>query len=355
MDSIRVTLFVFLALISSVVSAGTAENLYTSEQLVPQQHGQPTLKQVRQGLSDVLVKVAGSRSVLAKPVVLERSRDAKRMLQQFGYRAARKAISSGSGSDQVAYILKLDFDERAVNDLLAMAGERPLGSVRPSVVVWLAAQQQGGRDYVSPDSYIYDKVVAAADKRGLPLRQPLLDLTDQRALPLSDLWGLFDGSVQRASERYAPDAILAGRLLQTSSGRWQMEWQLLDGDKQERFTTRGSLNGQIPNVMEKVADQLFAALQGSGFTYRLEGLTVKVGNVNSLSDYIDIVDYLKTIPAVTAVHTASMSENMLELTIELNGNLEQFENALALQPRLIPSQATSDDLVGMTLNYYWQR
>lgn len=355
MDSIRVTFFVFLAFISSTVSAGVAQNLYSSEQLVPQQYGEPNLKQVRQGLSDVLVKVAGNRRILSQPIVLERARNAKRMLQQFGYRAAQQALSSSGGRAEVAYVLKLDFDPQAVDQLLSMAGERPLGALRPSVVVWLAAQQQGSRDYVAPNGYIYDHVVSAAAKRGLPVRLPLLDLTDQRALPLSDLWGLFDSSIKEASVRYSTDAILAGRMIQTSSGRWRYEWLLIEGDKQQRFSTRGAVKSQISDMMEQTADTLFAALQGSGFSYRLEGLKVRISHVNSLSDYVDIIDYMKSIAAVTEVNTKGLLDGSLELMIELDGNLEQFEHAVSLQPRLIPAEVSGEGLLGLTLNYRWQR
>jgi hypothetical protein len=354
MDSIRVFFLFLLVIISPISVAEASEELYSSEQLVSRQFGEPSLKQVRQGLQDVLVKVAGNRDVLSKPVILEQTRSAKRMLQQFGYRAAQQAIEP-DGQAKVAYILRLDFDSRAVDQMLEAAGERPLGALRPSLVVWLAAQQRGQRDYVSPDGYIYDKVKAAAAKRGLPLRLPLLDLSDQRALPVSDLWGLFDSSIQDASARYRADAVLAGRMIQTSSGNWLYEWLLLQGGKPERFSGNGSLNSEIPEVMDQTADKLFAALKGSGFSYRLEGLAVRISSVNTLSDYIDIVDYMKSITAVTAVHTVMMQENTLELMVELDGNLEQFEHALGLQPQLVPTESVGQDLTGLTLNYRWLR
>ncbi|MGB0467647.1 MAG: DUF2066 domain-containing protein [Pontibacterium sp.] len=355
MDSIRVTLLVFLGLFSTLSSAGVAENLYSSEQRVAEQHGQPGTQQIRQGLSDVLVKVAGNRSILSLPVVLERTRNAKHMLQQFGYRAAAQAVLPEGGGAEEAYILTLDFDPQAVNQLLAEAGKRPLGELRPSLVVWLAEQRQGARDYSLPDGYIYEQVKTAANKRGLPIRTPLLDLTDQRALPLSDLWGLFDGSVRAASARYGADALLAGRLIQTASGSWHYEWLLIEGDQQQRYSARGALKSQIPEMIEKTADKLFAALQGTGFSYRMEGLEVRISNVSSLSDYIDIVDYLQSIPAVTAVHTGSVSGSVLLLTIELEGNLEQFEHALSLQPHLTLTEAAGESLMGLTLNYRWQK
>lgn len=354
MDSIRVFFLFLLVIISPVSMAGAAEDLYSSEQLVVQQYGEPSLKQVRQGLQDVLVKVAGNRDILSRPIILERTRKAKQVLQQFAYRTAQKAIEP-DGRAEEAFVLTLDFDPRAVNQILAAAGQRPLGAVRPSLVVWLAAQQRDQRDYVSPDGYIYAKVKAAAAKRGLPLRLPLLDLSDQRALPVSDLWGLFDTSIKDASSRYRADAVLAGRMIQTSSGNWRYEWLLLQGGKQQRFSGNGSLNSEIPEVIDQTTDTLFAALSGNGFNYRLEGLTVRISSVNTLSDYIDIVEHMKSITAVTAVHTVAMQENTLELTIELDGNLEQFEHALSLQPQLVPAETTGEDLTGLTLNFRWLR
>lgn len=354
MDSIRVFFLSLLVLISPIATAGVAEDLYSSEQLVARQYGEPSTKLVRQGLQDVLVKVAGNRDVLSQPIILEGSRNAKRMLQQFGYRAAQRAVEA-DGQAQVAYILKLDFDQAAVDNLLASAGKKPLGVVRPSLVVWLAAQRQGQRDYLSPDGYIYEEIRTAAAKRGLPLRLPLLDLADQRTLPVSDLWGLFESSISDASARYRADAILAGRLIQTSSGNWSYQWLLINGENAQRFSGSGAINRELPDVIDQTADKLFSALTGSGFSYRLEGLEVRISNVNTLSDYIDIIDYMHSLPAVTSVHTVAMQQNTLQLSIELDGNLEQLEQLLSLQPQLVPAETTGEDLTGLTLNYRWLR
>lgn len=354
MESIRVFLLACLACFSPLAAAGTAVNLYSSEQLVAQQFGEPSLTLVRQGLSDVLVKVAGNRDILSEPVILDGTKNAKSLLQQFGYQAAKRAVEP-NGDAQEGYLLTLDFDPAAVNRLLDKAGERPMGDVRPTLLVWLAAQEQGQQDYLSPDGYIYAKVKQVAAQRGLPLQVPLLDLQDQSAMPVSDLWGLFESSLAGASERYRPDAVLAGRLIQTPSGSWHYEWLLMNGDKQERFSGKGAVNAEITRVIEKATDTLFAALQESDFSYRMDGLELNISNVNNVADYIEVTDYLRSLPTVVAVHTVGMQSNALTLNIELDGNLEQFEHTLGLQPRLAATGNSGADMMGVTLNYRWQK
>lgn len=354
MDSIRIVFLLLLTVVTTCARAGGIDALYSSEQVVAQQQGEPSLRQVRQGLSDVLVKVAGSADVLSRPPVLAQLDNARSLLRRFGYSVAPGAVEQ-SGQAQRAYALTLDFDQAGVDQLLERAGERPLGSFRPTLMVWLAAQQQGGRDYVSPDGYIYQQVEREAARRGLPLRTPLLDLQDQQRLPVSDLWGLFSQSIVEASSRYKADAILAGRLIQTTSGGWHYEWTLIQSGKEQRFSASGSLESQIPEVINNAADTLFASLRGSGFSYQLEGLALSVSNVTSLTDYLSLVDYLKTLPTVTSVQTIAAEGSHVQLMITLDGNLEQLEQALRLQPNLIPAEIVGEQEGGLTLNYRWQR
>ncbi len=350
MDRIRLIFLSVLLLCSATLSAAGTE-LYRAQLLVGAQSGQPGSAEVRSGLEAVLVKVAGDRDVLRNVAVRNGLENPYAYLRQFGYSQSNQVIGAEEGTARRAYQLVLDYDQRAIDRLLASADRKPLGN-RPTLMVWLAAQQFGPRDYVAPGGQIYQLFEAAAEQRGLPLQQPLLDLTDQQMLPAADIWGLFADSIEQASRRYRADAVLAGRMVQRGADSWSIDWLLISGSQQQRFTGSGGLTEEVQAMIELAADTLFASLGGGGVAEQPGELSVTIDNVVTLSDYMAIVDYLATVPAVGAVNPAEVAASRLRLRVRLEGHVEQFEQALRLEPRLVPV----DNLDGSYgLAYRWQR
>ena len=83
---------------------------------------------------------------------------------------------------------------------------------------------------VSGDSTpeIVDLLEQASIKLGVPILFPLMDLEDQQKISFTDIWGGFSGAIHDASERYATEALLVGRILQARNGLWSARWNLYD-------------------------------------------------------------------------------------------------------------------------------
>jgi len=348
-------LIMLFMLAAGAVQAGEVAGLYSSRLLVPAQHSKPTTDQLASGLAGVLIKVAGSRNILGKPVVQQALQAPDALLGGFAYRKTGQAIKDASGTQQPAQALALDFDSTLVDKLLRQANERPIGAQRPTLMLWLAAEQYNQRDYLSADNRLVGTLMRRAASRGLPVQLPLFDLTDQQNLPVSDLWGLFRDGIEQASSRYRPDVTLAGRMMPLPGGNWYIEWLLLGQGAAQRFTTEGNSEEALGAAVEQVSDKLFSALAGASDSNYMEGLQLDITNVRTLADYAAVVGYLNRLTMVTGVVVEQVEGTRLLLRVQLDGRVEQLERAVRLEPRMAPVNAgVPVDENRLFLRYRWQ-
>ncbi len=350
-------LVVLLTGIYSMAQAATVRGLYTAEMLVPEQLAQPALEQLQAGLRTVLIKVSGNSHVVNKPAVVEAFKQPSAWLNQFGYQATQTPVSAGDGREVLGHRLLLEFDPVLINQLLQQSGMRAIGHARPVLLVWLV-QQRGSavRDFVSPESQIYTELKQEADLRALPLTIPLLDLNDQNALDVSDLWGFFRDSIQQASERYQPDGILVGRLLQSSGGGWQTEWLLLKDGQARSISPSGSLSEQLQQVMDESADFALASLGGSQFNYVETGLQLEVANIVDIEDYLGLLDYLRQLPPVDRVRVSGIDADRVLFRVELQGGVQALEQAVRLNPHMArTARLNSSNAEETVYSYRWQQ
>ena len=347
--------FFLLMLLTGSLRAGEVSGLYNNSLLVPAQNSVPTAEQLRAGLAAVLIKVSGSRNILGKPAVRQALQTPDSMLRGYSYQGTNQAIADESGNQQPAQALALEFDATLVDKLLRTARERPLGAQRPTLMLWLASEQRNQRDYLSSDNRLLQPFLAQAAARGLPIQLPLLDLTDQQNLPVSDLWGLFADGIGQASRRYRPDAILAGRMMPMPGGSWYVEWLLESQGQAMRFTTDGNGDEALALAADQVADQLFSALSGASDSAYMEGLQLDITNVRTLRDYAAVVDYLNKLSVVTSVVVEQVDGTRLLLRVQLDGPAQQLERAIRLEPRMAPMDAgLPSGGERISLRYRWQ-
>ncbi|MCW8887382.1 MAG: DUF2066 domain-containing protein, partial [Motiliproteus sp.] len=193
-----------------------------------------------------------------------------------------------------------------------------------------------------------------AELRGLPIFRPLMDLQDEQALPVSDAWGFFADSIRKASARYQSDAIMVGRLYRDHSGAWKSQWQLIWPQEVMGFDGSGdALEQQLALAVETAADRLFADYVKPSHGFDEGGLRVQVSGVKGLDDYFQISNYLKELPAVSAVMLQSLQQDQLVLRLLVDGSAKQIQNSITLNQRFRPDVdfGATDDSV---LRYRWQ-
>ncbi|MDO6593998.1 DUF2066 domain-containing protein [Neptuniibacter sp. 1_MG-2023] len=351
MDVLRtycITLLVFVfAVVTPVAHAGTMSNLYSVELPVNAETQAPTDAQITEGLKQVLVKVSGKRSLNTHPVIRQQLQTPSTFLQQFSFTSR---IIAGQNVTR----LLLDYNSAAVDHLITQTGVKPLGIQRPTLLVWLVSDQQGYQDFVSADSVEINLLNSTARARGLPIQLPLLDLQDQTAIQVSDVWGLFEDAVQASSIRYRPDAVIAARLQKSNSGVIQLEAIFLTDGKVERLSYSGNAESVLTQMVDTISDQLFNPVVSHDLSYFQSGVAVKVSNINSLSNYVQMTDFLKSLPIVRTLKPERVMGGDVVLRLELDGSEKQLQQAIGVEPR-IQAMDQQLDLNGFKiLSYRWQ-
>lgn len=346
MDMIRSLFVVFLLLNTGVSNAGQLSDLYQSSIRVAAPAEAPSQSELITGLKQVVVKVAGNRDILAHPQFVQQLPAAPGMLQQYNYKPL--------GGDSAAADLVLSFTPQAVDGLILSTGIKPLGPQRPTLLVWLAADRDGVQDFVSPEAPLYVEFQRSAERRGLDLQLPLLDLDDQQALQVTDLWGFFAEPIQKAAQRYRPDAVLVGRIQAAQGTLNSVEWLLLDGADALRISSSGGVDKAIADVMDMTADRLLSRMVSHDLSHFQQGLGVRVDGLNNMADYVQMLTLLESLPIVTQVDPELLRGNTLTLRLQLDGAVEQLQQAISLDPRMQAQDRMLDKQGQFLLTYIWQ-
>lgn len=328
-------------------TARVVDGLYSARIAVSDRSQSTFEAAVREGLAEVLVKITGSREVLALPALERAVRDAREFLQQFSYR------STGE-SNELA--LELSFSSDSVRNLVIEAGAPLWTANRPQVLVWLAIDEPQGRRLVGAESHpaLVDAMGHEFQRRGLPLLLPILDIEDVVAVSPGGVWRQDLPEIMQGSARYPAGQVLIGRVAALSGGRWLGDWVLYDGrNRAERAVNADSASAFLEEGVDLAADvvagrfALTSSLTGGNAGSRLE-----VSGVDSYADYAAIVSWLESLELVEYANLEWLRDDRLTLNIVAKTDLQSLRPLIELNKRLIPDarRGESGDLV-----YTWQK
>jgi len=345
MDLMRSFIAVLLLAVSQFVFAGAVTDLYKVVLPVDEQRPSPSDLQVSSGLEKVLVKVSGNSSIGDDSQIQSQLQIPARTLKQFSY----------SAKEDGEYLV-LDFHPSVIDDLVTRTGFKPLGEQRPTVLLWFASDsdQAGEQDYLQSNDAFYKALQSAAKARGLPLQFPLFDLTDQVALNTAELWALQDQAITKASARYNPDAVIAGRLTKTSSEGVTVAGLFINGGDNQQLAESGNIDQVANAVINRVADTLFKPVVSYKLSHFQTGVAVQVENISILSDYIRLIDFLKGLSVVSKVKIEQAIGNQITVRLELDGSEEQLRQAIALEPQLQAVDSLRNQDGSAVMIYRWQ-
>ena len=254
--------------------------------------------------------------------------------------------------------IDVDFSSALIDELLTTANIPIWDSNRPSVLVWMALQDEtGNRSLMTADinNDIIELIQEFADRRGLPVLFPVLDFEDRRSLNEDLVWTLNDEAIRKASNRYGADSILTGRLHFTASGELVGLWQFLfqdEADVFDGFSTdlREYLHGPLARVTSQLASY-FAIVPESATR---EMVQLRVDGVGSLQEYSSLLSYVSGLGLVESVSPAQLDGERLELRLGLVGDAQQLFELIALDRDLLPIEGVASDASDV-LHYRWTR
>jgi hypothetical protein len=345
-----VAALIALACCARAASAGDVDDLYQAQIPVASQAEAERTDALRAAFEAVLVKVTGRRDVGKSPGVQEALRQPIRYVQQYFY----QPLPAGEATDpQRSQLLTARFDPQATNDLVRQAGVPLWGRTRPTTLVWLAVEDGGDRYLVGGGAALSDSLQAALDReaqrRGVPMLIPMMDLEDRNKLYFTDVWGGFEDAIVRASERYHASAVLVGRLLRGAAGGWSVRWSLYqDGSTDQWSASAGQWQDLIAAGVDGAADilaQRFSRAPSAGGERTAD---IVVTNVRSLLDYDRALGYLRGLDGVQAVEVDGLEGERLSLRLQLAADRDSLVRLIGFGSTLTRDPAPPD---GQALAY----
>lgn len=359
----------------------------------------------REALKQVLIKMSGNPSVLENSTVKTAIREAQAYLRSYRFE------DTGSGLFYIA-----SFDEQALSGLLRNAALPMWGSRRPQTLLWLAVKDDSGSRYILDEAQqgpMVNALFDSAQERGVPISLPLMDLQDNQAIRIYDVWGRFAESLRSASSRYGVENAIGARLYRNTvsrmpplpslqdveqaansanedeaaattqqppaqgsqnqpalpftseefeslqaradAGEYALDWIFVGN----RGPVAGSLFGDDPqSLMVKLVNN-YASYLASQFaivpsmsSQQSTRIDMSVANMDSLEKYAHATAYLSSLSVVEHVTLTRQNGSVATFTLSLIGSGQDLRNTVSLESRLQPvADAFGRPLQGF--NYYW--
>lgn len=234
-----------LSLISLASHAETVNGLYQVLEPVsnqtPDERNQATLR----ALDTLVLRLTGDAKAAQNPGLAAIRKDPQQIILQYGYDAGPPES------------LKVDFDPASTDRALRSAGLSLWGANRPSILGWWLNDSAEGSSLVGDGQASAVPLRRAAQHRGLALRLPLADLSEQIVATAPNLEGSDPEPLRDASERYAADALLAVHAKE-EGGQWRGTWRLWLGDQREQGTVQGADAAALADAVMLAVNQRLA-------------------------------------------------------------------------------------------------
>lgn len=337
----------FLAILVLITLAGPAvadevANLYEATVPVTNQDKAKRTDAVRAAFAEVLTRVSGRSDIAdAKqfPAIARAMQTATRFAQQYRYIKAQPA----SPGQQPGLALWVRFDDTAIGQLLRTNHLPVWGATRPATLLWLVVENRGQRLLLGADTHNEANTILddRAKSRGVPLRMPLLDLTDRTSLQVSDVWGNFESTILQASQRYQTEAVLVGRVFQNNGNSWTGRWTLYVESGREDWTVNGNSLADVLNPgIDKTSESL-ALRYAQVYQVDTGNVLVEVKTIKGLADYNRVVKYLQSISHVTALQPVELAADSAIFQLTIPGGRLAVARAISLSRVLATEPVTS--------------
>lgn len=323
-------LFLHCALLcNQAARAEIVDDIYKARLVVEGRDARSLSAARRAGLAEVLIKASGD------PQAPQGAEAAKALDSSQTYLLG---YSYEEGSDGTL-LLRLEYDEQAVQQLLREAGLRLWTTNRPVVLTWLVVSDEKGRRFASVDAAPEaDSVLRESfHRRGVPLQTPLYDLSDTASISPGEAWRQSSSALMEASRRYRGAEVLAGRVAQLSDGSWVGDWRYLDNG---RWRSRSSAADSLQAFTDAGAE-LVAATLVEQYGVKLtadtdERYRLTLRGVRSFEDYMVLQDVLSSLEAVRSVVPESLLGDQVSLRVKAETDLQQLARIIELDARFVP-------------------
>jgi uncharacterized protein len=335
-----IALWMACCLLASAVLAG---DLYTGETTLDEGESITTEKLLL-ALDQVMVRLTGMTDRSPVAVMGLGAADVRTLLQtQQRIRVDRLAAD---GSLQPELRLRVEFYPAAVDRLLERHQIRRLGRERPSILLWVAMDDEDGIRLAS-DPVLEQWIDEQARRFGLDVIRPLGDAMDMAELDVADIRGGFLDAAEAGAQRYRAGVVAMLDLRAGDdywSGRWF--WRLEGRDSGLSLTADefGPLIEQGLKGLLKALSERYGMVAGPAD--RPSQRVVVEGVVDPIQ-YAEIVRYLDNLSIVQGVQVIGAHDRRVEFELALTGG--GLDDLIAMSRILVLDQRTSDGTLYLRL------
>lgn len=345
---LTIILFSVMFLASLTAYAVPMNSLFQASVPVATQSVPDKNKSLALALENVLIKVSGNAHVLNDNISL------KPKLAQAGNYVRQTRYDANPEDKHYPYKLIVQFDPEAINNLLKDANVPVWGHNRPLILTWITLNTpQHPTDIIDSSNSLEDAFKVAARSRGLPVIFPIMDAMELASISASDIETQELPAIQKASLRYASDAILTGSIKQVDKD-YTSHWQLIMGNEDWSWDVNAKT---MPEVLSTIVDNIantLAPRYATSVTGVIQSqVTLHVMGVKEQTDLLKLMKYLQQLSPVAEVQLENVNGDEIVLAVSLTGSQQALVKAISADKTLIAEPGTSaqDDV----LQYKWNQ
>ncbi len=337
-------LMALLACLPATLKAQETAGLYEGVVAVSSQDQAQREAALPVALAQVLVKVSGDTraGALANGVA------ALSLMSQYRY---RQGVEMVEGLPQLRSNLVVQFDQRAVERLLASAGRTAWPMPRPAPLVLLSIDDGSGfRLLTRASASAVPALGAAAERRGIGLRYPDYDANEQTVLRATDLATEETYAVDKVAQRYGGPVLLGS--LQRGGAGWQARWRLREGGEMlgdwraEEADSSSALFAGVNGAADLLARRYVQlVLSGPAGTY-----PAFIEGIGSAADFARALSTLRAQPIVREARVTSASGERLAVELDLSAGIEGLTRLLDRSHVLRSTAPAADGTVVFVLS-----
>lgn len=295
-----------LSLLCLPVMAAPVSGLYQVREPVADQEPASRDEAMQRALQTLVQRLTGDAKAVNNPGLDGLRKDPQQIVSQFGYEGDA---------------LMVDFDPASTERLLRGAGLPLWGANRPAILTWWLNETSDGSQLVGESQAEAAPLRDAAQHRGLPLRLPMADLSEQLVATPDGLAANDPQALRDASERYGADALLAVRATQRDD-KWQAQWRLWIGEEREQGSVEAADQAALADAVMLAVNERLAPR-----------FVIKPGAAQSLTLVLDGAD-LNRFAAVERLlepfAPRLVAVNGKQLTYQVSASADQLRAQLAL-------------------------
>lgn len=302
------------------------------------------------GLATVLINVSHNPNIMTLPQVRTMAAEVGSLIQHYSY------VSHADAAGKPALFLQVQYDQLAIEQTLGQLKSKVFNNAQASTLVWLTmAYSPISKSLIAESSndVIVPSLHGNAQKLGLPIVLPAMDLQDKNKISSDQVCALNVDAIKAASMRYGANNILAGCVTRNVlTNKYSGRWILMNGGNSKFLSFEGDSTDEVLNqAMRAVAKEVMKATPATNAGSVSSAVILRITGVEDLTQYAAIVRYLFGLGQITHIDLISLNAPEMQLKISCVGGKQALITMLNAQNRLVADPQDVSVPGNVELNY----